>query len=110
LPAITWERDLLPGRVEKYRSEWLDELCLAGEASWGRLYPPKRSADRARPMASLTRVVPLSLFLRSDLTWLQAQATETDGTTLSSPAQEVLSLLHTQGAMFASDLLQETRM
>lgn len=110
LPAVVWERDLLPARVEKYRSEWLDELCLAGDAGWGRLYPPRRAADRARPIASLTRVVPLSLFLRTDLDWLQSQSPETQEESLSSPAQEVLGLLRTQGAMFASDLLLETRM
>ncbi|MEX1097469.1 MAG: helicase-related protein, partial [Planctomycetales bacterium] len=70
LPAIAWERDVLPARLQDYQPAWLDELCLTGEIGWGRLYPSKRDPDRAKPMASLTRVVPVSLWLRQDLEWL----------------------------------------
>ncbi|MFN6106807.1 MAG: hypothetical protein ACK5EA_20465 [Planctomycetaceae bacterium] len=110
LPAVAWERDLLPIRVCGYRGEWLDELCLAGEVGWGRLYPPRRSPDRPRPIASLTRVVPLSLFLRSDLGWLRTTPADPDLATLSTPGRQVLELLSQEGAMFAADLLSETRM
>lgn len=110
LPAITWERDVLPGRIEKYRPELLDELCLTGEIGWGRLYPTKRTPDRSRPLASLTRVVPMSLFLRTDLDWLDSAGHDADLSTLSSPARQVHSLLATHGAMFAADLLAATRM
>jgi ATP-dependent Lhr-like helicase len=110
LPAVSWERDLLPIRVRGYRSEWLDELCLAGEVGWGRLYPPRRAPDRPRPIASLTRVVPLSLFLRGDLGWLRTTPAEPDPATLSTPGRQVLELLSQEGAMFAADLLGETRM
>ncbi|MGE5192932.1 MAG: DEAD/DEAH box helicase, partial [Deltaproteobacteria bacterium] len=110
LPAIVWERDVLPARIEKYRTEWLDELCLTGEVGWGRLFPAKRTPDRSRPLASLTRVVPLSLYLRCDLDWLQVHAGEGDPATLSSPARQVYALLEAHGAMFAADLISATRM
>lgn len=110
LPAVVWERDLLPARIEKYRPEWLDELCLTGEVGWGRLFPVKRLPDRSRPLASLTRVVPMSLFLRSDLEWLGGPVAEADLETFSSPARQVYALLKDQGAMFAADLLSATRM
>lgn len=110
VPAISWERDLLPARLENYQSAWLDELCLAGEVGWGRLFPPKRDPDRSRPMASLTRVAPVSLFLREDINWLTADSPELESQTLSSPAQEVLELLTAQGAMFAADMLGATRL
>ncbi|MBI3865651.1 MAG: DEAD/DEAH box helicase [Planctomycetia bacterium] len=110
LPAIVWERDVLAGRIEKYRPDLLDELCLTGEIGWGRLYPAKRTPDRARPLASLTRVVPMSLFLRTDLGWLDENAQEADLDALSSPARQVHALLATHGAMFAADLLAATRM
>ncbi|MDB5392059.1 MAG: cshB [Planctomycetaceae bacterium] len=110
IPAISWERDILPGRVEKYQPEWLDELCLAGEVGWGRLFPPKRDPERSRPMASLTRVAPISIYLREDLVWLTAQSPDLDAQTLSSPAQEVFELLTLRGAMFAADLLVNTRL
>jgi len=116
MPAICWERDLLSARVEGYRSQWLDELCLAGEIGWSRLFPPRRDPERSKPMASLTRVAPLSVYLRSDLAWLSSNersrhdATETCDDTLSSPAREVRDLLHQRGAMFAGDLMVETQM
>ncbi len=110
LPAVVWERDILPARIEKYRPEWLDELCLTGEVGWGRLFPVRRLPDRSRPLASLTRVVPMSLFLRSDLEWLEGPPLEADLETFSSPARQVHALLERQGAMFAADLLSATRM
>ncbi|HVW02741.1 MAG TPA: helicase-related protein, partial [Planctomycetaceae bacterium] len=108
--AVAWERDLLAARVENYESAWLDELCLTGEVGWGRLFPPKRDPERSRPMASLTRVAPISLYLRNDLGWLLSRATSADLDTLSSPGREVYDLLAERGAMFATDLLQYTRM
>jgi len=109
-PAVTWERDLLPARVEKYRPEWLDELCLTGEVGWGRLFPVRRNPDRSRPMASLTRVAPISLFLRRDAGWLTAHSPALDPEQLSSPSREVLELLRARGAMFAADLMSSTRL
>ncbi len=110
LPAIVWERDVLPARIDKYRPEVLDELCLTGEVGWGRLFPTKRMPDRSRPLASLTRVVPISLFLRSDLEWLDGGARNAEPDALSSPARQVIGLLAEQGAMFAADLVSVTRM
>src|SRR5207237_7476007 len=37
LAAGAWERGVLGSRVEGYRTEWLDELCLSGDLGWGRL-------------------------------------------------------------------------
>ena len=110
LPAVSWERDLFATRLEQYRPEWLDELCLTGEVGWGRLFPTKRLPEKARPMASLTRVVPLSIYLRSDLDWLQEGTATGDSSTLSTPAQDVLTLLQQQGAMFAADLMGTLRL
>ena len=62
VPAVCWERDLFPARLDGYRPQWLDELCLTGEVSWGRLFPPRRDLDHSRPMAALTRVALLGIF------------------------------------------------
>ena len=110
IPSVAWERDILPLRLESYRSEWLDELCLTGEVGWGRLFPPPRNPDKSKPMASLTRVAPMSFFLREDAGWLAARAPEIDLQGLSSPARQVYDLLLSRGAMFAADLLGATRM
>ncbi len=37
LAAGIWENAVLGARVDGYRREWLDELCLSGQVSWGRL-------------------------------------------------------------------------
>src|SRR5262249_58650670 len=37
LAAAAWERSVLAARVEGYRREWLDDLCLSGQVCWGRL-------------------------------------------------------------------------
>lgn len=104
LAAVCWERDVLPARVDCYRSAWLDELCLSGEVAWGRLFPPKRDADSP---ALLTRVVPVSLFLRSDLGWLSTEAATEDEDSLSAAAREILDTMAARGAVFASDLQQQ---
>ncbi len=110
LPAISWERDVLGSRVDGYQGAWLDELCLTGEVGWGRLYPPARDPEKSRPMASITRLAPVSLFLRDDLSWLLQTASGVSADDLSSPAQQVLEVLQQRGAMFAADLMNETRL
>ncbi|MFO1094317.1 MAG: DEAD/DEAH box helicase [Planctomycetaceae bacterium] len=106
LPAVCWERDILPARLSGYRGEWLDELCLTGEVAWGRLYPRPRNPEKSRPMASITRIAPVSLFLREDRAWLIAGAAPADDLpSLSGGAQDVYALLQQRGAMFATDLL-----
>lgn len=110
IPSVAWERDILPLRLAGYQASWLDELCLTGEVGWARLFPPPRNREKSRPMASITRVAPVSLFLRNDLPWLSARAPLPEAEGISSPAGHVLELLNTQGAMFGADLLNETRM
>jgi len=110
IPAVAWERDLLPARIDTYQPEALDELCLTGEVGWGRLFPPPRNLDKSRPMASLTRVAPVSLFLREDSTWLTAHAPNPDLEGLSSPAGHICEVLQKHGAMFTADLLVATQM
>jgi ATP-dependent Lhr-like helicase len=110
LPVIAWEGDILPQRVEGYRPAWLDELCLTGEVGWGRLYPPPRDVDRSRPMASITRVAPVSLFVRQDLNWLLSGTAAVDLAPLSGAARELLERLRERGASFAADLMQQTRL
>jgi len=110
VPAACWERDVLPLRVEQYEPRLLDELCLAGEVGWGRMNPAAHNPGRSRPMAALTRAAPVSLFLRQDAGWLLAEAADVDPNTLTSPARHVYEVLCQAGAMFAADLLAETRM
>ncbi len=110
IPAVCWERDILPARLADYRPELLDELCLTGEVAWGRLYPPQRQPNRSRPLASLTRVVPVALVLRGDLPWLLRRGTGSAAEALSSAAEQVLEALTQRGAVFTADLLKLTQL
>jgi len=77
ISAAAWESDVLRRRVGKYSLEMLDQLCISGEAMWGRLSPHPAFDDqergrngsprRVRP----TRSAPIALFLRDDAAWLQ---------------------------------------
>jgi len=95
IPAIAWERQILPSRIADYKSQWLDELSLSGEVVWGRL---KTGAVRGA-----TRVLPISLMLREDLHWLRTNGVlQTEGTEhrLSAEAQSVFECLERDGALF----------
>jgi ATP-dependent Lhr-like helicase len=67
-------------------------------------------------MSGVTRVVPVSLFLRSDLPWLEAEAVargaggRSSELPLSSSAEDLAKLLRARGAMFLHDLLRESRL
>jgi ATP-dependent Lhr-like helicase len=113
LPAGEWER-IFAERVESYRPEWLDDLCLSGEVVWGRLsvLEPVREADDAAaetPLAAAktpSRRTPITFMLRQDLPWLlQAHR---GGTAPAEPTagsgREVLDALRGHGALFHSDL------
>jgi ATP-dependent Lhr-like helicase len=113
--AAAWETEILPRRVARYEPDYLDQLCLSGEVSWGRLSPHpafERDAEengsgphrRVRP----TRVAPLAIFLREDAGWLLATPQPSPRESLSHPAREVLAVLETRGASFFADLTRAT--
>ncbi len=110
LAAGVWEQDILPLRIENYRSLWLDELSLSGDVGWGRLEPQGPKKSSSRPMASMTRSIPVSLFLREDLPWLAAKSGEKICDDLSPVAQDVWGVLSSHGALFSSDLCQRLQL
>jgi len=106
MSAAAWESVVLPRRLVNYDPEWLDRLCLSGEAMWGRLSPhpalENEGARRVRP----TRVAPLAIFLREDAARLLPAAMAP--VPLSPAAQEVFAALETRGASFFNDLVRAT--
>ena len=119
-PAVAWERDLLPTRLTDYDPAWLDELCLDGTLTWGRLSPRKSSRDAGLP-ASPSRVMPVSLGLRADFPLLRAAtaaspADTTGDDTAAAPGEPVagasrvvLDLLRDRGALFFDEIVNGSR-
>jgi len=112
-PAGEWER-VLAERVESYRPEWLDELCLSGEVAWGRLSILEPAADGSDPASDAarrtgktpSRRTPITLMLRQDLPWL-LQAHRGDAVPAEptlGPGRNVLDALRDRGALFHGDL------
>jgi ATP-dependent helicase Lhr and Lhr-like helicase len=113
LAAGAWER-ILYRRMERYREEWLDDLCLSGDVTWGRLSirngGPDEEPDR-RSGLTPSRATPITMAIRDDLPWL-LQATR-GGRVPREPGpgrtQDVLDALARHGALFAADLVRITR-
>jgi len=100
-PAKAWEKQLLAPRMKLYRPEWLDQLALAGEIAWGRLFGSGNAPLRATPIAFFPRAESES--------WL-ALAAPVDASELSWPAKAVLDALAARGALFMDDLARATKL
>jgi ATP-dependent Lhr-like helicase len=113
LAAGAWERDVLAARVDGYRAERLDELCLSGDVTWARLSLRTTPEEEAPRRSGLTpsRATPITLAVREDLPWL-LQAVR-GGRTPQEPGpgrtEDVVEALRTHGALFAADLVTITR-
>jgi ATP-dependent Lhr-like helicase len=117
-PAGDWER-LLDERVESYKPEWLDDLCLSGEVAWGRLSVVEPAPDGDDPDAdeprrsgkTPSRRTPITFMLRQDLPWLlQAhRGSVVPAEPTAGSGREVLDALRERGALFHSDLQAITR-
>jgi ATP-dependent helicase Lhr and Lhr-like helicase len=117
-PAGDWER-LFAERVESYRPEWLDDLCLSGEVAWGRLSVVEPAADNDDPAAgeprrssrTPSRRTPITFMLRQDVPWLlqahRGSAQPAEPT--AGCGREVLDALRAQGAQFHAELQASTR-
>jgi len=109
--AGAWEEAILPARVENYQSRWLEDLCLAGEVTWGRLSLRAGDGANRRGASTPSRATPVAFALREDLDWLLAakRGAGTPEEPPYGPAREVLEVLQARGAMFASELAEATR-
>ncbi len=108
LAVVSWERDVLATRIEGYKSQWLDSLCLSGQVTWGRLQ--LRAARLSTARAAPNRATPLSLISRADLPWLSeaVRGSEAQPEVLEGDAGLVLAALREHGALFFSQLTAAT--
>jgi ATP-dependent Lhr-like helicase len=100
-PAAAWEAAILPARVRGYKREWLDQVTLSGETTWGRLWGAGSGPVRRTPM---------SLFPREDLEAWTALAALTPPAALEGSVREVYEALETRGAQFFQELARTTRL
>jgi ATP-dependent helicase Lhr and Lhr-like helicase len=112
LATGAWEHSVLAARVDGYRREWLDELCMSGQTCWGRL-SIRDSEPEAEPRRSglvPSRATPITLAMRDDLPWLlrAARGDVTPAEPSAGSTREVLDALREYGALFRADLATMT--
>ncbi len=101
-PVEAWDEEILPQRLSGYTREVLDQLTLAGEFVWLRLWGSWRG-----PLSK----APLSIVPREDLhLWLELPLEPPDATALGSHASALRDLLQQRGASFPTDLRTWSRM
>ncbi len=112
LAAGAWETPVLAARVEGYRREWLDEVCLSGQVVWGRLSVRDSEPHPAPRRSGLapSRATPITLAIRDDLPWLLRAARGDLAPAEPGPGrtQDVVDALRQHGALFRPDLAAVT--
>jgi len=117
LPAYSWERDILPSRLDLYIPDWLDNLCISGRFTW--LRPPaKEAAAKDAPedtpkkrKPAPVKNTPVCLLTRQHAGyWCQPEALVNQAKVLSSNALKVYEALKNHGASFFYDLVVNTQL
>jgi ATP-dependent Lhr-like helicase len=101
VPAIAWERDVLPARLQHYEPAWLDTLCLSGRVLWARLDAPKGS------VAGPVRATPIALLSRAHFPlWRSFSQRQRGELQLSASAQAIAEQMAARGASFFDELMR----
>ena len=106
-PAAAWEAEILPARLDNYDFTWLDDLCLAGRASWSRVSAPARvAAKNSGPI----RTTPVTLLPRRHAAlWARAvPASMAEPAPITARAQSVADFLKEHGASFYDEIVDGT--
>jgi ATP-dependent Lhr-like helicase len=109
IPAVAWEEDILPARLQMYSSDMLENLCLSGRITWLRLNLPKQSEGKERKAAPV-RITPIALVTRQHAQhWRNLnKESDTEQLKLSAASHKVIETLQHGGASFFIDLVQQT--
>lgn len=106
LPAVAWERELLPARLVDYGPDLIDSLSSSGAIVWFRPQNvAARSSQRTRTVASS----PIAVVPREVLPFWQTLAgSGAEVPQLSSSAERVRDALTRYGALFFLELVQRS--
>ena len=96
--ASAWESDLLPGRLQDYNGQWLDDACRTGKTLWTRL------AASGKALTATLRSTPIVLLPRGRANLWRGLSPAVDPAELSPKARKVHDLLSQQGALFFDEL------
>ena len=105
--AESWERDIIPARLDLYTTDMLDTLCAMGKSAWLRLaVRPPNGEKRTSPVRS----APVTLVDRQALPYWRdaAPLPDIEDRNLTSGAAKVVEALRSNGASFFLDLVQAT--
>src|ERR1035441_10437797 len=103
VPAVAWEGDVLPARLQDYDGAWLDSLCLSGRALWARLDRP------ASATAGPVRATPIALLTRKNWPlWQSLRPLDGQQAPLSANAQAMADYLQQHGSSFFDELMHGT--
>ncbi len=107
LPAIAWERDVLPARIAAYGGDLLDRLSTSGRIVWWRPRPGGAPIS-ARP--TTVAASPIMLVPRATLAHWRVLTERDDATagSLSASAARVHQALTDHGALFFIELVERT--
>ncbi|MBO0747820.1 MAG: hypothetical protein J2O47_05700, partial [Acidimicrobiaceae bacterium] len=107
--SVAWEPELLARRMTRYDPAWLDRLCHDGDTTWLRL-GARPGLGEGVPAAP-SKATPIAVVFRGDLGWLIVAARRNsppDAAVIGATA-ELIEVLASRGACFATELVQRTR-
>lgn len=109
-PCGAWEDEIFTLRMRSYDSKTLDQLCLQGAISWGRIKPAKRADHQKGKAGHLSRLMPLSIVPRPHLSWVTPLDRQIQEDQLSGTALDIYKLLRQLGAPFFDELLSQAKL
>jgi ATP-dependent helicase Lhr and Lhr-like helicase len=105
-PASSWERSILPARLDGYEPSLLDMACLSGDVRWGRASAPGVLRTTSGTPIALVAGEHADAWLRRGRSSDHPEGDEDRGSaaTLSEDARLVMERLRSRGPSFFRDL------
>jgi ATP-dependent Lhr-like helicase len=110
-PAAVWENELLISRLQDFSPQDLDQLCLSGQALWGRLWvPPLKEEGKRTGQRLFTRLTKIGFTLRPGLAWILPSDRKGATEQLSEVARTLWLAIEARGALFFDELISLSKL